>query len=289
MICPSERYVYLIQIRWCSEFFTYVYVYWIRNSGPKTKECACILSCWDDIDQGNNKSQSLWNLGAFYPSAASPLTSESRGWDRRFQHIGGHSCHTAAAGFGQTLCLRPLTKELQEGSLNATPLIIIMARPGKQRRTIKNCEDRAPQTREFSGSNREQKRHIRKNHVKYTKTSGMPAGCPWHTRPVSRQKCPLLSVFRKLTTPNHWDTGGCPKDSRPGDNSRKQGSGNKFLWKMPENSQKLLPVLVLNFGEIFALQYGAGNFSGSSKYTKQGKRLPKPAVIFHHVPWSVCH
>ena len=32
---------------------------------------------------------------------------------------------------------------------------------------------------------------------------------------------------------------------------------------MPENSTKLLPVLVLNFGEISALQYCAGNLSGS--------------------------
>ena len=41
------RSVYLIHIQWCSEFFRYVHVYWIRNSGPKTKECACIFSCWD--------------------------------------------------------------------------------------------------------------------------------------------------------------------------------------------------------------------------------------------------
>ena len=38
---------YLIQHRWCSEMFTYVYVYWTRNSTPKTKQCACILYCWD--------------------------------------------------------------------------------------------------------------------------------------------------------------------------------------------------------------------------------------------------
>ena len=25
----------------------YVYAYWIRNSGCKTRECACIFSCWD--------------------------------------------------------------------------------------------------------------------------------------------------------------------------------------------------------------------------------------------------
>ena len=29
--------MHLIQNRWCSELFTYVYVYWIRNSGSKTK------------------------------------------------------------------------------------------------------------------------------------------------------------------------------------------------------------------------------------------------------------
>ena len=43
---------------------------------------------------------------------------------------------------------------------------------------------------------REQKRHIRKNHINFLKTSWM-AGCPWDTRPVSRQKCPFLSVFLK--------------------------------------------------------------------------------------------
>ena len=42
--------------------------------------------------------------------------------------------------------------------------------------------------------NREQKRHIRKNRINFLKTSWM-AGCPWDTRPVSRQKCPFLSVF----------------------------------------------------------------------------------------------
>ena len=36
----SAMYVYLIHNRWCSEFFTYVYVYWIRNSGSKRQECA---------------------------------------------------------------------------------------------------------------------------------------------------------------------------------------------------------------------------------------------------------
>ena len=35
---------------------------------------------------------------------------------------------------------------------------------------------------------REQKRHIRKDHIKFLKTS-WTAGCPWDTRPVSRQKC----------------------------------------------------------------------------------------------------
>ena len=30
---------YPIKNRWCSEFFTYVYVHWIRNSGPEAKEC----------------------------------------------------------------------------------------------------------------------------------------------------------------------------------------------------------------------------------------------------------
>ena len=42
----NARYVYLIQSQWCSEVFTYVYVYWSRNSGPETKECACISSYW---------------------------------------------------------------------------------------------------------------------------------------------------------------------------------------------------------------------------------------------------
>ena len=36
------RYVYLIQIQWCSEFFTYVYVYWIR-SGPEQKNAHAYL------------------------------------------------------------------------------------------------------------------------------------------------------------------------------------------------------------------------------------------------------
>ena len=43
----SARYVYRIRTRWCSEIFTYMYVYWIRTSGPKTKECTCVFSCWD--------------------------------------------------------------------------------------------------------------------------------------------------------------------------------------------------------------------------------------------------
>ena len=33
----SARYVYLILNQWCSECLTYVYVYWVHNSGPKTK------------------------------------------------------------------------------------------------------------------------------------------------------------------------------------------------------------------------------------------------------------
>ena len=41
--------------------------------------------------------------------------------------------------------------------------------------------------------NREQKRHIRKNHTKFLKAPWM-AGCPRDTRPVSRQNCPLNSV-----------------------------------------------------------------------------------------------
>ena len=42
--------------------------------------------------------------------------------------------------------------------------------------------------------NREQKRDIRKAHIKFLKTPWM-AGCPWDTQPVSQQKCPFLSVF----------------------------------------------------------------------------------------------
>ena len=38
---------------------------------------------------------------------------------------------------------------------------------------------------------REQKRHIRKNHIEFLKTP-WTAGCPWDTWPVSRQKCPEL-------------------------------------------------------------------------------------------------
>ena len=33
--------------RWCSELFTYMYMYWIPKSIHKTKGCACISSCWD--------------------------------------------------------------------------------------------------------------------------------------------------------------------------------------------------------------------------------------------------
>ena len=43
----GASYVYLIQIQRCSQFFTYVFVYWIHNSGPKTKECACVFFGWD--------------------------------------------------------------------------------------------------------------------------------------------------------------------------------------------------------------------------------------------------
>ena len=32
------------------------------------------------------------------------------------------------------------------------------------------------------------------------------AECPWDTRPVSRQRCPFLSVFSKQITENPWDT-----------------------------------------------------------------------------------
>ena len=39
----------LIQTWWCSEYFAYVYVYWIRNSGLRTKDCACIFSCWHGV------------------------------------------------------------------------------------------------------------------------------------------------------------------------------------------------------------------------------------------------
>ena len=37
---------------------------------------------------------------------------------------------------------------------------------------------------------REQKRHIRKSHIKFLKTPWM-AGRPWDTRPVSRQNWPF--------------------------------------------------------------------------------------------------
>ena len=47
--CESGRYAHLIQNRWCSDFITDVSVYCIRNSGPQTKECAFILSCWDGM------------------------------------------------------------------------------------------------------------------------------------------------------------------------------------------------------------------------------------------------
>ena len=44
-----------------------------------------------------------------------------------------------------------------------------------------------------NGKTRKQKRHIIKNHIKFVKIPWM-AGCPWDTRPVSRQKGPFLSV-----------------------------------------------------------------------------------------------
>ena len=49
-------------------------------------------------------------------------------------------------------------------------------------------------SRSYCASIREQKRRIRKNHINFLKTPWM-AGCPWDTRPVSRQKCPFMSVF----------------------------------------------------------------------------------------------
>ena len=46
-----------------------------------------------------------------------------------------------------------------------------------------------------------------------------------------------------------------------------------------ENSQKLLPVLVLNFGEISALQYCTGNFqikpSTGNSYARKYQRIPR--------------
>ena len=69
------------------------------------------------------------------------------------------------------------------------------------------------------------------------------------------------------TTPNHIQILG-PKseNGRPifyhywcwragGAAPVKTSTGKKILRKMPENSQKLLPVLVLNFGYVFAFQY----------------------------------
>ena len=40
----------------------------------------------------------------------------------------------------------------------------------------------------------------------------------------------------------------------------KTSSGNIFPRKIPENSEKSLPVLVLNLGDISAFQYCTGNF-----------------------------
>ena len=62
--------MHLIQNRWCSEFFTYVHVYWIRNSGPKTKECACIFSCWDGNhfdDNGITQYVAKWSIAQMCP------------------------------------------------------------------------------------------------------------------------------------------------------------------------------------------------------------------------------
>ena len=62
------------------------------------------------------------------------------------------------------------------------------------------CQHRQKKRNNLSGPdllysfNRKQKRHIRKNHINFLKTSWM-AGRPWDTRPVSRQACPFLSVF----------------------------------------------------------------------------------------------
>ena len=45
---------------------------------------------------------------------------------------------------------------------------------------------------------------------------------------------------------------------------------------MPENSQKLLPVLVLNFGDVSALQYCTSNFYGSNLLTLIKKETGSP-------------
>ena len=50
---------------------------------------------------------------------------------------------------------------------------------------------------------RDQKRHIRQNHIQFLKTPWM-AGCPWDTRPVSRGFFLLLCAFFFLETCQSW-------------------------------------------------------------------------------------
>ena len=74
----SARYIYLIQNRWCSEVFTYVYEYWIRDSGPKTKECAYIFSCRDGTKENLENTKKLLALWTFKTPAKSAKTHSKR-------------------------------------------------------------------------------------------------------------------------------------------------------------------------------------------------------------------
>ena len=65
----------------------------------------------------------------------------------------------------------------------------------------------------------------------------------------------------------------------------KISTGNTFL-EFPENSTKVLPVLVLNLGDISALQYCTGNFLGSeskSPMNQYHRGRPRPSNNYHTI------
>ena len=51
---------------------------------------------------------------------------------------------------------------------------------------------------------------------------------------------------------------------------------------MPENSQKLLPVLVLNFGYVLPFSTGTGNFLVSDFHRKVREKSSPPSLLLMH-------